>query len=257
LVGGAERAHDPALGGGTVPVPGDWSGSAEGRARSVQRLPRVLHRSGERRWQLDDQLLPTRSHDQADRRPHDICQVPWRVLGSLLWEPGGETPPPAARPCSVSAVVTDTPGCQSPIRHHGAAVVRDWSSGCGSLPAGTSALRDGWRNPGLEFTARFCGRGSGVCRRRRQLSRFASGYCWRMSTWEPEDIADLTTELRALLNEWDPIGYAELGGDGHEYDGLNGFVLAQLADGNDLGRRRVQRSQLRKGRRWRSAHWKR
>ena len=114
-------------------------------------------------------------------------------------------------------------------------------------------------------------------------------------TWLPDDIADLTSELRALLNEWDPIGVADIVDD--EYDGLNGEILAQLAQGADLASfteyflrasegfstsldeshavaarlhawfhskqpgsqappGRYQRPQLRKPRRWRSSHWK-
>jgi len=102
-------------------------------------------------------------------------------------------------------------------------------------------------------------------------------------------LADLTPELRALLNEWDPIGVADLHPD--EYDGLNGSILGRLGRNEDdrasfcefmmsaaadmapgesayafgglvfdwfqsktpgvHGRR----PQLRKGRRYRSSHW--
>ena len=118
-----------------------------------------------------------------------------------------------------------------------------------------------------------------------------------MDEWTPEDLADLTVELRTLLNEWDPRGYGaneKLSGD---YDGLNGSTLTLLASGYNqedfslqfakaaegmAGEVRAyefadklyvwfhsktppssaktgsyQRPQLRKGRRWRSSHWNR
>jgi hypothetical protein len=101
---------------------------------------------------------------------------------------------------------------------------------------------------------------------------------------------------RALVNEWDPIGVADIQPD--EYDGLNGLILARLGLGEDraafcefmsreacnLGasaesgdafgavlfawfaskraptgaeRSSARRPQLRKGRRYRSSHWNR
>ncbi len=112
--------------------------------------------------------------------------------------------------------------------------------------------------------------------------------------WPQEDMADLTPELRALLNEWDPIGVADIQPD--EYDDLTGLILARLALGEDrasfcefmpneacnLGgsaesgvafgavalawfaskrpptegeSSSSRRPQLRKGRRYRSSHW--
>lgn len=47
--------------------------------------------------------------------------------------------------------------------------------------------------------------------------------------WRPEDLADLTPELRALVNTWDPIGVADLRPD--EYDYLSGLILARLGSG--------------------------
>ena len=49
--------------------------------------------------------------------------------------------------------------------------------------------------------------------------------------WRPEDLADLTPELRALVNEWDPIGVADMVPD--EYDYLSGLILARLGRGDD------------------------
>ena len=49
--------------------------------------------------------------------------------------------------------------------------------------------------------------------------------------WRPEDLADLTPELRALVNEWDPIGVADVQPD--EYDYLSGLMLARLGRGDD------------------------
>ena len=112
--------------------------------------------------------------------------------------------------------------------------------------------------------------------------------------WRPEDVADLTPELRALVNAWDPIGVADIQPD--EYDHLTGLILARLGRGEDkasfcefmadeacnLGaspeagdtfgaavfawfssrrpptdaeRSSSRRPQLRKGRRYRSSHW--
>lgn len=113
--------------------------------------------------------------------------------------------------------------------------------------------------------------------------------------WLPDDVADLTPELRAILNDWDPIGVADI--DQTEYDGLNGEILAGLAQcedlaaftehflravegfsnnlgecnavgstlhawfhpkqpGSDAPQRSYRRHQLQKGRRRRSSHWK-
>ncbi len=111
---------------------------------------------------------------------------------------------------------------------------------------------------------------------------------------QPDEIADLTPELRAILNGWDPIGVADL--DPSEYDGLNGSILGCLSRCGDLetfsgsfatlardfcrdpdeveamavrlhawfdtkhhagDQGQHPRPQLRKGRRWRSSHWKR
>jgi len=44
-------------------------------------------------------------------------------------------------------------------------------------------------------------------------------------------IADLQTQLRHLLNRWDPIGVADLVDD--EYDCMLGPVLTRLARGDD------------------------
>ena len=111
--------------------------------------------------------------------------------------------------------------------------------------------------------------------------------------WRPEDLADLTPELRALVNTWDPIGIADIRPD--EYNYLTGLILARLGRGDDrasfcefmsieaanLGTSAESgdafgavvfawfssrqpspedepsssRTQLRKGRRYRSSHW--
>jgi hypothetical protein len=112
--------------------------------------------------------------------------------------------------------------------------------------------------------------------------------------WRQEDLADLTPELRALVNTWDPIGVAGIHPD--EYDYLTGLILARLNRGGDqasfcefmsdearnLGastesgdafgavvfawfaskrspaedeRSSSRRPQLRRGRRYRSSHW--
>jgi hypothetical protein len=49
--------------------------------------------------------------------------------------------------------------------------------------------------------------------------------------WRSEDLADLTPELRALVNSWDPIGVADIQPD--EYDYLTGLILARLGRGDD------------------------
>ena len=113
--------------------------------------------------------------------------------------------------------------------------------------------------------------------------------------WRPEDLADLTAELRALIKAWDPLGVVDIQPD--EYDYLTGLVLARLGHGADraslcefmsneasnLGasaesgdafgalvfawfsakhppsegeQSASPRAQLRKGRRYRSSHWK-
>jgi hypothetical protein len=110
---------------------------------------------------------------------------------------------------------------------------------------------------------------------------------------QPDDLGDLTPELRLILNDWDPIGVADISPS--EYDGLNGSVLGCLGRSSDLAsfaecfadvsrgfcpdtdevdamatklfgwfvskqrqqpKGDAQRAQLRKGRRWRSSHWK-
>ena len=120
------------------------------------------------------------------------------------------------------------------------------------------------------------------------------GVRYRVGMWEQEDLADLTPELRALVNAWDPIGVADIQPD--EYDYLTGLILARLQLSEDqasfcefmsdeacsLGgsaesgdafgavvfawfaskqppteneRSSSRRPQLRKGRRYRLSHW--